>query len=102
MQVELLLDLVGGSGEKPASAAPASGPSWDDLEYSAEELEALAVVPVKELADHYAWLLEVDPLARNRRAVQLRQVMRQRGLSHDALSEPQDQGHAKVRNDWRG
>ena len=89
MQCEML-DLVGGSGEKPQSPTAPSAPSWDDTEYGAEELEAFAAAPVRELADHYYWLLEVDPLSSNRRAAQLRRVMRARGISLETLGKEGD------------
>jgi hypothetical protein len=51
MQTEMLLDLVGGFGEKPASLTPSGAPSWDDIEYSPETLAEFYVTPIQELAD---------------------------------------------------
>lgn len=82
------LDLIGGSGEKPKSLQEPDGPCWDHIEYTAEELDAFAAAPVGQLAEHYLWLLEVDPFARNRRSAQLRKIIRERGLSTDALNPP--------------
>jgi len=85
MQSEWLLDLEGGAGEKPTRPDEQSGRCWDDVEYEPEELKWFAAASVQEIADHYYWLLDVDPLAGNRRASQLRQVMADRGITMQAL-----------------
>lgn len=89
MQCEML-DLVGGSGEKPWSPKDVREVPYEDIEYTPEELERITALPAGSLADVYYSIIDLVPSGRCRKAVQLRQVIRQRGLSHEQLSAAWD------------
>lgn len=99
MQTELL-NLLGGSGEKPWSPKDVREAAYEDIEYTPGELEAFAAMPAGPLADYYYALVDLVPSGRCRKASQLRQVIRRRGLSFEELSAAWDELHARVQF-WR-
>lgn len=91
-----MLNLIGGSGEKPWSPNDVRDVALEDVEYTAEELEAFDVMPAGSLADHYYALIDIVPSGRCRRARQLRAVIRRRGLTAEELSAAWDALHERA------
>jgi hypothetical protein len=80
MQSEML-NLVGGSGERPWSPKDVREVSYEDLEYTSAELKAFAEMPAGDLGGYYFGLIEIVPTGRCRKAAQLREIAKRRGMT---------------------